>query len=206
MRRYGLSVIVSLGLLIGGGLNSSLGSVLNPNDIDQNSVNFADTATTPLTLDVGETLQKRQRANLQKFLSGEYGRQRELERQREIQRSEALAAQRDAERRLAESNRRQAARSVIGSQGNPPSGDTVSTHDVWWRLAGCETGGKYDNPNTGNGYYGFLQFSLSTWQSVGGTGYPHHHSYDVQVEFGKRLYARVGWRAWPHCSRKLGLR
>lgn len=78
--------------------------------------------------------------------------------------------------------------------------------DVWWRLAGCETGYKYDNPNTGNGYYGYFQFSATTWRSVGGTGLPHEHSYEVQKSFAIRLHQRSGWGQWPYCSRKLGLR
>lgn len=78
--------------------------------------------------------------------------------------------------------------------------------DVWYRLALCETGGKMDNPNTGNGYYGYFQFSLTTWQGVGGPGYPHHHPYEVQKEYAVKLHARDGWRPWPKCSKNLGLR
>lgn len=81
----------------------------------------------------------------------------------------------------------------------------VISGDVWYALAGCETGYKYDNPNTGNGYYGYFQFDLSTWRSVGGPGYPHHHSYEVQKQFAIKLQQRAGWRPWPRCARKLGL-
>ena len=69
----------------------------------------------------------------------------------------------------------------------------------------CESSGNWA-ANTGNGYYGGLQFSLSSWQAVGGVGYPHEHPREVQIEMGKRLQARQGWGAWPHCSRQLGLR
>lgn len=75
---------------------------------------------------------------------------------------------------------------------------------VWDALAQCESGGNW-HINTGNGYYGGLQFSLSTWQSVGGTGYPHEHSRETQIEMGKRLQARAGWGQWPSCASKLGL-
>lgn len=75
---------------------------------------------------------------------------------------------------------------------------------VWDRLAQCESGGNW-HINTGNGYYGGLQFALSTWQSVGGTGYPHEHSRETQIEMGKRLQARAGWGQWPSCASKLGL-
>jgi hypothetical protein len=76
---------------------------------------------------------------------------------------------------------------------------------VWDQLAQCESGGRWD-VDTGNGYYGGLQFSLASWQAVGGSGYPHQHTRAVQIEMGERLKARQGWGAWPHCSRTLGLR
>lgn len=81
----------------------------------------------------------------------------------------------------------------------------VEDGDVWWRLALCECGG---NPgcNTGNGFYGTFQFMLSTWQSVGGSGYPHEHSYEEQKHRAQILQARSGWGQWPACSSKLGLR
>lgn len=76
---------------------------------------------------------------------------------------------------------------------------------VWLDLAQCESHGNW-SINTGNGYYGGLQFGLSAWQDVGGTGYPHEHPRDTQIEMGRRLQARYGWGAWPHCSSELGLR
>ncbi|HEY8545666.1 MAG TPA: transglycosylase family protein [Acidimicrobiales bacterium] len=75
----------------------------------------------------------------------------------------------------------------------------------WDALAQCESGGNW-SINTGNGYYGGLQFSLSSWQAVGGTGYPHEHPREVQIEMGKRLWESSGWGAWPACTRKLGWR
>jgi transglycosylase-like protein len=85
----------------------------------------------------------------------------------------------------------------------PKSQRSAST--VWDRLAKCESGGNW-SINTGNGYYGGLQFSLSSWRAVGGSGYPHEHSREQQIARGKRLRARQGWGAWPSCSNKLGLR
>jgi LysM repeat protein len=76
---------------------------------------------------------------------------------------------------------------------------------VWDRLAACESGGNW-NINTGNGYYGGLQFSLSTWRGVGGSGYPHQASRSEQIKRGKILQVRSGWGQWPACSAKLGLR
>lgn len=86
-----------------------------------------------------------------------------------------------------------------GGSGDPS--DPAS----WERLAQCEAGGNWAT-NTGNGYYGGLQFSLSSWRGVGGTGYPHEASKDTQIEMGKRLQASGGWGHWPACTRKFGWR
>jgi hypothetical protein len=82
--------------------------------------------------------------------------------------------------------------------------DDPRSTQVWYDLAECESGGNW-SIDTGNGYYGGLQFSLGTWESVGGTGYPHEHPAGTQIEMGRRLQASQGWGAWPHCSEKLGL-
>jgi len=76
---------------------------------------------------------------------------------------------------------------------------------TWDRLAQCEAHGNWAL-NTGNGYYGGLQFSLTTWQAVGGSGYPHEASREEQIRRGQILQARYGWGQWPHCSAKLGYR
>jgi hypothetical protein len=77
--------------------------------------------------------------------------------------------------------------------------------ETWDRLAQCESGGNW-SINTGNGYYGGLQFNLNSWQWVGGTGYPHEASKETQIAMAERLLERQGWNAWPACSRQLGLR
>jgi LysM repeat protein len=84
---------------------------------------------------------------------------------------------------------------------------TSSTTDagVWDRLAQCESSGNW-SINTGNGYYGGLQFALSSWEWVGGTGYPHEASKAEQIARAEILLERQGWNAWPSCSRQLGLR
>jgi hypothetical protein len=75
---------------------------------------------------------------------------------------------------------------------------------TWDALAECESGGRWDY--SAGPYYGGLQFSVSTWQSVGGTGMPYEHSRETQIHFGQILQARSGWGQWPHCSSELGLR
>ena len=86
-----------------------------------------------------------------------------------------------------------------------PSANFAGGSTVWDALARCESGGNWAI-NTGNGYYGGLQFSASTWHSVGGTGLPHQHSREEQIKRGQILQARAGWGQWPHCSAQLGLR
>ena len=76
---------------------------------------------------------------------------------------------------------------------------------VWDRLAGCESGGNW-HINTGNGYYGGLQFSLGTWHSYGGTGLPSQHTREYQILIATRLRnASGGYGAWPACAASLGL-
>ena len=76
---------------------------------------------------------------------------------------------------------------------------------VWDRLAECESGQQWDI-NTGNGYYGGLQFTAQTWRAYGGSGMAHNASREEQIRIAEKVLADVGWRAWPACSRKLGLR
>ncbi|MFL6046480.1 MAG: transglycosylase family protein [Propionibacteriaceae bacterium] len=85
------------------------------------------------------------------------------------------------------------------------SGSSTPSGSVWDKLAQCESGGNW-SINTGNGYYGGLQFSLSTWHAYGGEGYPHKASREEQIRIAKKLQADAGWGAWPACSSKLGLR
>jgi LysM repeat protein len=83
--------------------------------------------------------------------------------------------------------------------------ETVGDGSVWDSIAQCESGGNW-GINTGNGFYGGLQFTLSSWQAVGGSGYPHHASRDEQIARAQMLQARQGWGAWPACTAKLGMR
>ena len=75
---------------------------------------------------------------------------------------------------------------------------------VWDKLAACESGGNWST-NTGNGYYGGLQFNVGTWQSNGGSGYPHQASKAEQIRVAKNLQSSRGFSPWPACSAKLGL-
>lgn len=86
----------------------------------------------------------------------------------------------------------------------PVAAPSVAGGSVWDSLSQCEAGGNWAI-NTGNGFYGGLQFTLSSWAAVGGSGYPNEASREEQIMRGEMLQARQGWGAWPACSAKLGL-
>ena len=76
---------------------------------------------------------------------------------------------------------------------------------TWDRVAACESGGNW-HINTGNGYYGGLQFSMSTWRAHGGSGNPASASKATQIRIAERVLANQGWGAWPTCSVKANAR
>jgi len=91
----------------------------------------------------------------------------------------------------------------VGTKQNAPN--FASGNTVWDQLAQCESGGNWAI-NTGNGYYGGLQFNLGTWQSYGGTGYPHENSRETQIAIATKVRdANGGYGAWPGCAAELGL-
>jgi len=78
---------------------------------------------------------------------------------------------------------------------------------VWDAVAACESGGNWAI-NTGNGYYGGLQFSSSTWRSAGGTRYApraDRASKAAQITTAQRVLASQGPGAWPTCGARAGL-
>ncbi len=91
---------------------------------------------------------------------------------------------------------------------NSASAAGVADGSVWDRLAACEAGGNWDT-NTGNGYYGGLQFDKSTWNAYGGdqyAAYPHQASREEQIATAEKVRDdRGGYGAWPSCSSQLGL-
>jgi resuscitation-promoting factor RpfA len=83
----------------------------------------------------------------------------------------------------------------------------AATSRTWNRLAGCESGGNW-HINTGNGYYGGLQFSSSTWRSFGGGKYAARADLATraeQIRIAEKVLRVQGWGAWPSCSQQLGL-
>lgn len=85
------------------------------------------------------------------------------------------------------------------SAGNSPSADGLN----WAALARCESGGRANAVSATGKYHGLYQFSVATWQAVGGTGLPSQASADEQTHRAQLLYNRAGAGQWPHCGRNL---
>lgn len=85
---------------------------------------------------------------------------------------------------------------------------SAADESTWSALAECESNGNW-HINTGNGYYGGLQFAQSTWESFGGTQYAPRADLaykSEQIAVAEELQEAQGWGAWPACSAELGLR
>ena len=84
----------------------------------------------------------------------------------------------------------------------PPTSPAVARSGT--RSPQCESGGNWA-ANTGNGYYGGLQFNPGTWASYGGQGMPHENSREQQIAVAERVAAAEGgYGAWPHCGAQFG--
>ena len=102
----------------------------------------------------------------------------------------------------------QSKRMAIANTPQPSAGVFSSGSTVWDQLAKCEASGNWAI-NTGNGFYGGLQFTTSTWLGFGGGAYaPNAHlaTREQQIEIAIKTQAVQGWGAWPACTAKLGLR
>jgi len=83
----------------------------------------------------------------------------------------------------------------------PPTG-------IWDKLAACESTSNW-HINSGNSFYGGLQFDRQTWLAYGGGVYAARAdlaSRAEQIAVAEKLHAARGFQPWPACSRKLGLR
>ncbi|SDH00357.1 LysM domain-containing protein [Lentzea fradiae] len=97
---------------------------------------------------------------------------------------------------------------AVGIIAGAPLGLAVGTANAapgmdWDALAQCEASGNWA-ANTGNGYYGGLQFTQQTWNGHGGVGNPANASREQQIAVAERVLASQGPGAWPACSAKLG--
>jgi len=69
----------------------------------------------------------------------------------------------------------------------------------WDAVAQCESGGNWA-ADTGNGFYGGLQFKMSTWHAFGGMGSPAQASREEQIAVANRVLDKQGPYAWPKCG------
>ena len=97
-----------------------------------------------------------------------------------------------------------AAALTMGGVGLSAASASAAPRNPWNAIAQCESGGNW-HIDTGNGYYGGLQFSASTWAAHGGRGSAASASKAEQIAIGKRVAASQGWGAWSSCSARLGL-
>ncbi|MBQ1092014.1 transglycosylase family protein [Streptomyces sp. B93] len=104
---------------------------------------------------------------------------------------------------------------AAAAPGSPASGPPTGAapqhcpRDKWpWDcVADCESGGRW-HINTGNGFYGGLQFWQPTWREYGGLKYAPRAdlaSREQQIAVAQEVLAAQGWEAWPVCSKRYGL-
>lgn len=91
---------------------------------------------------------------------------------------------------------------AAGMIAAPASVASAASVEAWDQVAACESGGNW-HINTGNGYYGGLQFSAETWNGYGGGEYAataDQATKEQQIEIGERVLAGQGAGAWPNCG------
>ncbi|MEU4621820.1 transglycosylase family protein [Actinoplanes sp. NPDC023801] len=96
------------------------------------------------------------------------------------------------------------AASLAGSVALAGPAEPAAASINWDAIARCESGGNW-SINTGNGYYGGLQFSRSTWRAYGGTRYAstaNRATRSEQIQIAERVLRGQGLGAWPHCGRR----
>jgi hypothetical protein len=87
-----------------------------------------------------------------------------------------------------------------------PASAQAASESQWDRVANCESGGNW-HANTGNGYYGGLQFAAHTWSSYDVNHYANRADQatrEQQIDVANRVLASQGWGAWPVCSKNAG--
>jgi hypothetical protein len=106
-------------------------------------------------------------------------------------------------------SKRKTATILLGTTGMAaiPGVAHAAPDSAWDEVAQCESGGNWA-ANTGNGYYGGLQFLPSTWKQYGGWEFAvnaHLATREQQILVAERVLQGQGWGAWPSCSRKAGV-
>lgn len=99
------------------------------------------------------------------------------------------------------------ATAAVGSIATASSASASTSSGVWDAVAQCESGGNWST-STGNGFYGGLQFTSSTWSAFGGDKYApeaNQATKGQQIEIAQNVLQTQGPGAWPVCSQKAGL-
>lgn len=99
------------------------------------------------------------------------------------------------------------ATAAVGSVATAQSASASSSNNVWDAVAQCESGGDW-SINSGNGFYGGLQFTNQTWNGFGGGQYAanaNEATKEQQIEIAQKVLQTQGPGAWPVCSQKAGL-
>ncbi|NYF97894.1 transglycosylase family protein [Janibacter cremeus] len=99
------------------------------------------------------------------------------------------------------------ATAAVGSIASASTASASTSSGVWDAVAQCESGGNW-SINTGNGFYGGLQFTTQTWQGFGGGKYAaqaNQATKGQQIEIAQKVLQTQGPGAWPVCSQKAGL-
>jgi uncharacterized protein YabE (DUF348 family) len=109
--------------------------------------------------------------------------------------------------KLGEKITKEAKPKIVKIGTKQPPQPVISDGEVWDRLAKCESGGNWAI-NTGNGFYGGLQFDKGTWISNGGGQYaalPNQATREQQIAIATKVRDARGYSPWPACKKKLGL-
>jgi nucleoid-associated protein YgaU len=96
---------------------------------------------------------------------------------------------------------------ALGVPADAPTRAPARAHSVWDDLAMCESSGDW-HINSGNGFYGGLQFWQPTWKQFGGQKYARRADLATpaqQIAIAEAVLRVQGWKAWPVCSKRLGL-
>ena len=102
------------------------------------------------------------------------------------------------------------AREAVVRGGTKPGTElpAIANGEVWDASSRCEAGGNWAI-NSGNGYYGGVQFDQNTWERSGGLRFAPRAdlaSREEQIAVAQVTQARQGWGAWPVCSGRAGAR
>jgi len=120
------------------------------------------------------------------------------------------AAKKSAGRKSAARRARRAAAAQPSavSPSAATSPEATEPGSVWDDIAACESSGNW-HINSGNGFYGGLQFGQPTWKSFGGRRYARRADLASRIEqitVAQKVLRDQGWRAWPVCSHRMGLK